>query len=130
MNGATILAFPGVLVAPVAPALRTARTAALAITTRIAPLHTVAVKPDVINTLTRLLERAKNGGVIGLIVVAAIMGDDDETSISGEFQEDPGYARAAAQEGFDLLLGDWSSRPSIRKVPTERELLEGARHGL
>ena len=35
VNGATILAFPGVLVAPVAPALRTARTAALAITTRI-----------------------------------------------------------------------------------------------
>ena len=89
MIGATILAFPGACVVP---------------------LHAVAAKPDVINTLTRLLERAKNGGVIGLIVVAAIMGDDDETSISGEFQEDPGYAQAAAREGFDLLLGDWSSR--------------------
>ena len=139
MNGATILAFPGVLVAPVAPALRrdplpkevdstpalhTTRTAALAITARIAPLHTVAVKPDVINTLTRLLERAKNGGVIGLIVVAAIMGDDDETSISGEFQEDPGYARAAAQEGFDLLLGDWSPRIYERREQVIGERLK------
>ena len=90
----------------------------------VVPLRAVNVKPDVINTLTRLLERAKSGRVIGLIVVAATMGDDDETSISGEFQEDPGYARAAAQESFDLLLGNWSSRIYERREQVVGERLK------
>ena len=50
------------------------------------------------------------GHVIGLIAVVATAGGEDETTIAGEFSADLGYARAAAREGFDLLLGHWSEQ--------------------
>ena len=74
------------------------------------PVPNAPAKPDVIKALTGMLERAKRGQVIGIIAVVANADGEDAMSISGEFRDDLDYARAAAREGFDLLLGHWAAQ--------------------
>lgn len=74
------------------------------------PMPKTPAIPEIVNALTALLEQAKNGRVVGVIVVVATLDANDKTIICGEFQDDLDYARAAAREGYDLLLGHWSAQ--------------------
>lgn len=74
------------------------------------PMPKAAAIPGVVKALAALLEEAKKGQVVGVIAVVATLDANDKTIICGEFQDDLDYARAAAREGFDLLLGHWAAQ--------------------